>query len=118
MSGWHLGAHRSEPVISRAQSFLGAGDRRYLRRAARHQALGPLGIALFAVLCCSIVATRLILVRHEIDEGFGDAARRFSAAALCSLPMLHPRTQPLSGGDALSPCVNRRSEVSWLSHAP
>jgi hypothetical protein len=57
-------------------------------RVARHQALGLLGIALFAVLCCSIVATRLILLRHEVHDGFGDAARRFSAVALCSLPML------------------------------
>lgn len=57
-------------------------------RVARHQALGLLGIALFAVLCCSIVATQLIVLRHEIHDGFGEAARRFSAVALCSLPML------------------------------
>jgi len=57
-------------------------------RTARHRALGLLGIALFSVMCCSIVATRLILLRLEVQEGFGDAARRFSAIALCSLPLL------------------------------
>lgn len=57
-------------------------------RTARHQALGLLGIALFSVMCCSIIATRLILLRSEVHAGFGDAARRFSAVALCSLPLL------------------------------
>jgi len=57
-------------------------------RTARHQALGLLGVALFSVMCCSIVATRLILLRGEEHAGFGEAARRFSAIALCSLPLL------------------------------
>ena len=57
-------------------------------RSARHQRLGLLGIAMFALLCCSVIATRLILLRHEVDNGFGDAGRRFSAVALCSLPLL------------------------------
>jgi hypothetical protein len=57
-------------------------------RTARHQALGLLGIALFSVMCCTIVATRLIMLRLEVQEGFGDAARRFSAIAFCSLPLL------------------------------
>ncbi|HUL45575.1 MAG TPA: hypothetical protein VLV25_00575 [Steroidobacteraceae bacterium] len=57
-------------------------------RTARHQAVGLFGIALFSVMCCSIVATRLILLRGEVHAGFGDAARRFSAIALCSLPLL------------------------------
>ena len=57
-------------------------------RARGHQALGLFGIALFSVMCCSIVATRLILLRTEVHDGFGDAAHRFSAVALCSLPLL------------------------------
>jgi hypothetical protein len=57
-------------------------------RTARHRALGLFGIALFSVMCCSVVATRLILLRGEVQAGFGDAARRFSAIALCSLPLL------------------------------
>ena len=57
-------------------------------RTARHQALGLFGIALFSVICCSIVATRLILLQGEVHAGFGEAARRFSAIALCSLPLL------------------------------
>ena len=57
-------------------------------RTTRHRALGLFGIALFSVLCCSIVATRLILLHAEVHAGFGDAARRFSAIALCSLPLL------------------------------
>ena len=57
-------------------------------RTMRHQALGLFGIALFSVMCCVIVATRLILLRAEVHAGFGDAARRFSAVALCSLPLL------------------------------
>jgi len=57
-------------------------------RVVRHQAVGLFGIALFSVLCCSIVATRLVLLHFEVQAGFGDAARRFSAIALCSLPLL------------------------------
>jgi len=57
-------------------------------RVTRHQALGLFGIALFSVMCCSIVATRLILLRLEVHDGYGDAARRFSAVALCSLPLI------------------------------
>jgi hypothetical protein len=57
-------------------------------RPMRHQALGLFGVALFGVMCCSIVATRLILLRLEVQAGFGDDARRFSAIALCSLPMM------------------------------
>jgi hypothetical protein len=53
-----------------------------------HQSLGLLGIALFSVMCCSMVATRLILLHGEIQHGYGDTARRFSAVALCSLPLL------------------------------
>lgn len=57
-------------------------------RTARHQALGLFGIALFSVMCCVIVATRLVLLRAQVQAGFGEAARRFSALALCSLPLL------------------------------
>jgi len=57
-------------------------------RVARHRALGLFGIALFSVLCCSILAVRFILLRHETQDGFGDAARRFSAVTFCSLPLL------------------------------
>jgi hypothetical protein len=57
-------------------------------RVSRHQAVGLFGIALFGVLCCSIVATRLVLLHSEVQAGFGDAARRFSAVAFCSLPLL------------------------------
>lgn len=39
-------------------------------------------------MCCSIVATRLVLLHQEVQHGFGDAARRFSAIALCSLPLI------------------------------
>jgi len=53
-----------------------------------HQSVGLIGIALFSVMCCSIVATRLILLHREIQQGYGDAARQFSAIALCSLPLL------------------------------
>ena len=63
-------------------SLIAAGNVR------RHQAVGLLGIALFSVMCCSIVATRLILLHGEIQHGYGDAARRFSAIALCSLPLI------------------------------
>jgi len=54
----------------------------------RHQAVGLIGIALFSVMCCSIIATRLILLHGEIQQGYGEAARRFSAVALCSLPLV------------------------------
>jgi hypothetical protein len=54
----------------------------------RHRALGLFGIALFSVLICSIMATRLILLHLEVQNGFGDVARRFSAITFCSLPLL------------------------------
>jgi len=73
-------------------------------RTARHQALGLFGIALFSVMCCSIVATRLILLQDEVHAGFGDAARRFSAIALCSLP-------PLIGLFAAAIANTRRPEL-------
>jgi hypothetical protein len=57
-------------------------------RTARHQALGLFGIALFSVMCCTIFATRLILLQTEVHAGFGDAARRFSALTICTLPLL------------------------------
>jgi hypothetical protein len=57
-------------------------------RPMRHQALGLFGIGLFSVMCCSIIATRLVLLRLEVHEGFGDVARRFSAITFCSLPLL------------------------------
>ncbi|MBV8783054.1 MAG: hypothetical protein JOZ67_02595 [Gammaproteobacteria bacterium] len=63
-------------------SLVGSG------RIARHQALGLLGIALFSVICCTIIATRLVLLKVETATGFKEAGERFSALALCSLPLL------------------------------
>lgn len=57
-------------------------------RTTRHRALGLFGIALFSVMCCSIVVTRLILLQAEVHTGFGDAGRRFSALTICTLPLL------------------------------
>ena len=73
-------------------------------RLRRHQAFGLFGIALFSLICCSILATRLILLRLEVQQGFGEAGRRFSALALCSLPLL-------IGFFAAAIANNRRPEI-------
>jgi hypothetical protein len=46
------------------------------------------GIALFSVMVCSIIATRVTLLRLEDAHGVGDAGKRFSAVAILALPLM------------------------------
>jgi hypothetical protein len=57
-------------------------------RIPTHRAWGMAGIALFSVMLCTIVATKITLMRLDDAAGYGDAGRRFSAVAFCALPIL------------------------------
>ena len=53
-----------------------------------HRAWGLAGIALFSVMMCSILVTKITVMRLDDAQGYGDAGRRFAAVALCGLPVL------------------------------
>jgi hypothetical protein len=57
-------------------------------RTPSHRAWGLFGIALFSVMICSIIATRVTLLKLEDAHGVGEAGRRFSAVALTALPLM------------------------------
>jgi hypothetical protein len=57
-------------------------------RTPTHRAWGLGGIALFSVLVCSIIATRITVMRLEDAHGMGEASRRFSAVAFLALPLM------------------------------
>lgn len=57
-------------------------------RAPAHRAWGLAGISLFSVLVCSIIATRVTLMRLDEAHGLGDESRRFSAVAFLALPLM------------------------------
>jgi hypothetical protein len=57
-------------------------------RMRRHRAWGTAGIALFTLVICSIVLLRITIIRLDDVRGFGDASRRFSAVAFCTLPVM------------------------------
>jgi hypothetical protein len=57
-------------------------------RTPAHRAWGLAGIALFSVLICSIIVTKITIIRLDDARGFGDDSRRFSAVAFCALPLM------------------------------
>ncbi len=57
-------------------------------RTPAHRAWGLGGIALFSVLVCSIIATRITMLRLDDAHGMGDASRRFSAVVFVALPLM------------------------------
>jgi hypothetical protein len=57
-------------------------------RTSTHRAWGLAGISLFSVLVCSIIATRITLLRLDEAHGLGDESRRFSAVAFVALPFM------------------------------
>ncbi len=57
-------------------------------RTATHRAWGLVGISLFTLVICSIVLLKITVIRLDDARGLGEASRRFSAIALCALPML------------------------------
>lgn len=57
-------------------------------RTLSHRSWGLFGIALFSVMVCSIIATRVTLLKLEDAQGFGEAGKRFSAVAMLALPLM------------------------------
>jgi hypothetical protein len=57
-------------------------------RTSSHRSWGLAGIALFSVLVCSIIATRITVMNLQDAHGFGDAGRRFSAVVFVALPLM------------------------------
>jgi hypothetical protein len=57
-------------------------------RTSSHRSWGLAGIALFSVLVCSIIATRVTVMNLQDARGFGDAGRRFSAVVFVALPLM------------------------------
>jgi hypothetical protein len=57
-------------------------------RTPAHRAWGLVGISLFSVLVCSIIVTKITLLRLDELSGYGEASRRFAAVSFLSLPML------------------------------
>jgi hypothetical protein len=57
-------------------------------RTPVHRAWGLAGIALFSVVVCSIIVTKITIMRAADAQGFGDAGRRFAAVAFGALPVM------------------------------
>ncbi|HEY2676991.1 MAG TPA: hypothetical protein VGI65_08460 [Steroidobacteraceae bacterium] len=57
-------------------------------RTLDHRTWGLAGIGLFSVMMCSILIGVLAAIKRDEAQGFGDAARRFSAVSLCQWPLL------------------------------
>jgi hypothetical protein len=57
-------------------------------RTSTHRAWGLVGISLFSVLICTIIATRITLLRLEDARGLGEASLRFSAVVFVALPVM------------------------------
>jgi len=57
-------------------------------RTLSHKSWGMFGIALFSVMVCSIIATRVTLLKLEDAHGVGDAGKRFTAVAILALPLM------------------------------
>jgi hypothetical protein len=57
-------------------------------RTPSHRSWGLAGISLFTLLVCSIIATRITMLKIEDAHGFGDASKRFSAVVFVALPLM------------------------------
>jgi len=57
-------------------------------RTISHRNWGLAGISLFTFVICSVLVGQIAVIKAAEPEGFGDAARRFSAVALCALPLM------------------------------
>lgn len=57
-------------------------------RISSHRAWGLAGISLFTLLVCSIIATKITLMRLDDAHGMGDVSRRFAAVAFLALPLM------------------------------
>lgn len=57
-------------------------------RTMDHRNWGLLGISLFTFVICSVLVGQIAVIKAAETQGFGDSARRFSAVALCALPLM------------------------------
>jgi len=57
-------------------------------RVASHRNWGLTGISLFTFVICSVLVGQVAVIKAAEAAGFGDAARHFSAVALCALPIM------------------------------
>lgn len=57
-------------------------------RTPDHRSWGLAGIALFATMICSILMTKIAMLRIDDHYGVGDAGRRFAAVSLVGLPLV------------------------------
>jgi hypothetical protein len=78
-------------------------------RTLDHRNWGLVGISLFTFVICSVLAGQMAVIKAAEAQGFGDAARRFSAVALCALPIM-------AGFFALGVANTRRPEIHkrWM----
>lgn len=78
-------------------------------RVSSHRNWGLAGISLFTFVVCSILVGQIAVIKAAESQGFGDAARRFSAVALCALPLI-------AGLFALAIANTRRPEIHkrWM----
>lgn len=57
-------------------------------RTMNHRNWGLVGIALFSVMMCSILAAQMAVLKQDDALGMGDAARHFAAVSLCGWPLI------------------------------
>lgn len=78
-------------------------------RTMDHRNWGLVGISLFTFVICSVLVAQIAVIKAAEAQGFGDAARRFSAVALCALPLI-------AGFFALGVANTRRPKVHkrWM----
>ena len=57
-------------------------------RTLDHRNWGLAGIAMFSFVLCSVLAGQMAILKTADSLGMGDAARRFSAVALCAWPII------------------------------
>jgi hypothetical protein len=84
-------------------AFVAAG------RVSSHRNWGMAGISLFTIVICSVLVAQMAVIKAAESQGFGDAARRFSAVALGALPLM-------AGLFALAIANTRRPEIHkrWM----
>jgi hypothetical protein len=74
-----------------------------------HRNWGLAGISLFTLVLCSVFAGQIAILKDADSRGMGDAARRFSAVALCAWPVI-------AGFFAMAIAYSRRPEIHkrWM----
>jgi len=78
-------------------------------RTMDHRNWGLAGISLFSFVLCSILVGQMAIIKAADARGLGDAARRFSAVALCAWPLM-------AGFFAMDIANSRRPQVHkrWM----